>query len=123
MSFGWKRAVLTGVVALVLGSAAQAADLEVIPGSTWYNQQEQISEYGNAYLAPAEPRQHWREGRFYNHREHDRFYGRHVAENRPWARPDFARPAWSHGQECRLIIKERVSPWGERVVRRIRVCD
>ena len=46
--------------------------------------------------------------------------------------PAYARPAfWGHGgyarpvfgEECRVIIKKRVDPWGDVVVKRISTCD
>jgi hypothetical protein len=121
MSFGWKTGILAGVAALTLVGAAQAADLDVAPGEDWYSQ-EQSSGYRRVYEAPALPRRYWQERRFYGQRD-EGFYGRPVAEARPWNRPVFARPAWSHGDGCRVIIKERVGPWGDRDVRRIRICD
>ena len=114
MSFGWTKVILAGATALMLGGAAHAADFDEAPYSDGYGYREQASDYGRVYDAPAEPRHHWHERRF---------YGRPVAEYRPWARPVFARPAWSRGGECRVIIKERVNRWGERVVRKIEICD
>jgi hypothetical protein len=38
-------------------------------------------------------------------------------------RPVAMAPRWRHHEDCRLIIKRRVDPWGEIVVRRIRICD
>jgi hypothetical protein len=114
MGFGWRMAAAAAATALMLGSAAQAADLDVVPESDQYGYQEPSGEYGSIEEAPVEPRRRWREWRF-----HDR----PVAEGRVWSRPALARPAWSYGGECRVIIKERVNPWGERVVREIRRCD
>ncbi len=123
MGFGWRMAAAAAATALMLGSAAQAADLDVGPESDQYGYQEPSGEYGyqepsreygRIEEAPVEPRRRWREWRF-----HDR----PVAEGRVWSRPALARPAWSYGGECRVIIKERVNPWGERVVREIRRCD
>jgi len=46
--------------------------------------------------------------------------------------PAYARPAfWGHGgyarpiygEECRVIVKKRVDPWGDVVVKRISTCD
>jgi hypothetical protein len=113
MSFGWKTSVLAGIGALTLGTAAQAADLDLPNGESWYGQ-EQSTEYESVYEAPIQPRHHWQERHF---------YGRPVAEARPWERPAFARPAWSRADGCRVIVKERINPWGERVIRRIRICD
>ncbi len=39
-----------------------------------------------------------------------------------YGHPGYARPAFG-GEECRLIIKKRVDPWGDVTVKRIRICD
>ena len=39
-----------------------------------------------------------------------------------YGRPGYARPAFGD-EECRVIIKKRVDPWGDVTVKRIRICD
>ena len=35
----------------------------------------------------------------------------------------YARPAFNSDEECRVISKKRVDPWGDVVIKRIRICD
>jgi len=38
-----------------------------------------------------------------------------------WGHGGYARPVYGEG--CRVIINKRVDPWGDVVVKRIRICD
>ena len=38
-----------------------------------------------------------------------------------WGQGGYARPAF--GEECRVLVKKRVDPWGGVVVKRISTCD
>ena len=38
-----------------------------------------------------------------------------------WGQGGYARPVF--GEECRVIVKKRVDPWGGVVVKRISTCD
>jgi hypothetical protein len=63
------------------------------------------------------------EKRGYRPHHHHRFYGGPV-----YARPAFYdRPVYgrhvSWGGDCRVIIKKRIDPWGDVVVKKTRVCD
>lgn len=54
--------------------------------------------------------------------EEERIDGRPGPGWRRLGYPIAARPWWK-GEDCRLIIKRRMNPWGEVIERRIRVCD
>jgi hypothetical protein len=38
-----------------------------------------------------------------------------------WGQGGYARPVY--GEECRVVVKKRVDPWGGVVVKRISTCD
>ena len=38
-----------------------------------------------------------------------------------WGQGGYARPAF--GEECRVLVKKRVDPWGGVVIKRISTCD
>ena len=38
-----------------------------------------------------------------------------------WGHGDYARPVF--GEECRVLVKKRVDPWGGVVIKRISTCD
>jgi hypothetical protein len=40
-----------------------------------------------------------------------------------WARPIAEHRWWRGREDCRLIIKRRLSPWGEVRVKRVEICD
>lgn len=113
------RQVVIGVTAgIALITGAQAADYR----------EDTFSEAETRYRAEApEPLPDYRAGGDWIHRgpryvEERRFVGRPVPEWGYAGRPVAMRP-WRHGEECRLIVKRRINPWGEMVVRRIRICD
>ena len=38
-----------------------------------------------------------------------------------WGQGGYTRPAF--GEECRVLVKKRVDPWGDVVIKRISTCD
>ena len=127
MSFGWKRVVLASVATLTLGSVAQASELSLKRIADYSGERFESQDYSRS--------EHWAE-----RRDPDRYYGRPVPElrerrshwggyygapvaERPhWQRPVFAGQGWGQRENCKIIIKERVSRWGERVQVRREVC-
>jgi hypothetical protein len=102
MKSACKSVLVAAFAALALGGVAQAGEFD----SGWGSDRGGFTRpdrggYGG---------RHWDDGRY---------YGRPV--HRPW-RPVFAGPRWGWHDDCRLIVKRRVNPWGDVVVRRIRVC-
>jgi hypothetical protein len=108
-------ALLGTLAALAAGGAAQASDIQVtvrIADRGWSGPAADVE--GEDFR----PREFWRhEPRAY--RRHG-FEDRRIVERPHWARPIFARP-WEE-EDCRIVIKRRVDPWGDVVVRRFRVC-
>ena len=45
------------------------------------------------------------------------FYGGPAYE-----RPVYGRPVYG-GEDCRVVVKQRVNRWGEMIVKRVRICD
>lgn len=119
MKFG-STAVLGALAVLSLGSAARAADYDGTYLSDQYRVRHESAERGDP--AHDEGRRIWRHGPHDAGRSPDRYYGRPVPEHSRWARPVFARPGWGDRDECRVIIKERVNRWGERITRRTQIC-
>ena len=37
-------------------------------------------------------------------------------------RPVYGRPVYG-GEDCRVVVKQRVNRWGEMIVKRVRICD
>jgi len=127
MSFGWKRVVLASVATLTLGSVAQASELSLKRIADYSGERFESQDYSRS--------EHWAE-----RRDPDRYYGRPVPElrerrshwggyygapvaERPhWQRPVFAGQGWGQRENCKIIINERVSRWGERVQVRREVC-
>jgi hypothetical protein len=109
------RTSMIGLLALsALGGAAQASEA----GSTI-----RVADY--RYIG--EDGRFSREDQFERPRYGDhwgshRYWGRPVPEWRH-ARPVFGRPGWGRFDDCRVIVKRHIKPWGERVVRRVQVCD
>jgi hypothetical protein len=119
------KTALGALAALALGSAAEAADVDITA---------RAGEYGSYYrFADDEGREGRDDDGFRRHgrieergsfHEPGRFYGRPLAEWPAAGRPVFARPGWGrHEDDCRLIVKRRVNRWGDLIVRRVRVCD
>lgn len=111
---------LGAAAALAFAAAAQAADITISiaverDAHRWVAYDGDDDGERRSIQAP---------GRSGYHDDH-RYYGRPVPErphwDRPhWQRPVAARPHWD--DDCRLIIKKRVNPWGEVTVTRIRRC-
>jgi hypothetical protein len=82
---------------------------------------------GGAALVSAAPAQAWDGdgygwGGGYGHARP--YYGGPVYPRPVHGGGYYGRPAYGGGYgECRVIIKERVTPWGEIRQRRIRICD
>jgi hypothetical protein len=112
---------LCSVATLALASAAQAADLDDPISPDNYRVHEGTFDYGQE--APFTQRREWRSERYYGGNSLGYCYGWPGPEHPHWNRPVFARRGWSYGNECRVIVKERVNRWGERVIRQMRVCD
>lgn len=55
--------------------------------------------------------------------EEKRFVGRPMPERGYAGRPVAMRPWWQHREDCRLMVRRRVDPWGEVIVRRVRICE
>jgi hypothetical protein len=117
------KIILTGALAgLCLATTVRAADYREEPyAEVEARYHTQVIEVPQARPFPPdfhEERTH-RGPRYVEERVHDR----PVPGWRPWSRPVAARPWQGPGEDCRLIIKRRVNPWGEISVRRIQVCD
>src|SRR3712207_4477082 len=111
MSFELRRIALAAVAALALGSAAQAADVNITISTNDHGTHRRVADYGEERFAggPYRHTEHW-----YEHREPGRYYGRPVPdrrEGRPfrggytsvpgvgrhhWQRPVFAGPRWAY---------------------------
>ena len=128
MQFPLKTLALSVLSVLALGGAAKAADISIsihAPGAGF----RQVADWdGGGYYGGGrreveryvEERRGGR-GYGYGHGYDDDGY-RSWPERRSWSRPVSVRPAWGH-EECRVIIKRRVNPWGDVVVKRIKICD
>lgn len=118
------RQVLIGVAASVaLVSGTQAADYgedasTEIESRYRVEAPEPLPDHGPRYRTGAG----WIE-RAPQYVEERRFVGRPVPEWGYSGRPVATRPWGRHGEDCRLIVKRRVNPWGEVVVRRVRICE
>lgn len=118
------KAILTAVLAaLCLATYAQAADFQEEPYADLETQHHgRVIEMPQEHPLP--PRFH--EERTYRgprYVEDERSYGHPGRRWHSWGRPVAAHPWRGPSEECRLIIKRRVNPWGETTVRRIQVCD
>ncbi|MEZ0168058.1 hypothetical protein [Microvirga sp. TS319] len=117
-----RTAIVMGVLAgLCLPAIADAADYGIAP----YEGPEAESR-GEIYeVRPPVFSERFREERFERgprYVEEEQVYGRPGPR---WHRPGYpvaVRPWWG-GEDCRLIIKRRINPWGEVIERRIRICD
>lgn len=119
------KAGLAAVAALVLGGAAQAAQIDIAISTPDGGAAQPVQYGGDDYGHRRYIRSPWEHGQGYRHP--DRYYGRPVPERgywdrHSWARPVYGRPYWSDQDDCRIIVKKRVSPWGE-TVKRIKICD
>ena len=123
MKFGSTLAVL-GLTAMALGGAAQASEVHITVRAGEAGWQRPAADYVFEND----------DSRFEEHRYGrrrfggDRYYERPLVERQRWAapvvaRPVFGRPGWHEPEPCRIIVKRRVNPWGEVVVRRITICE
>lgn len=122
------RAVVGLAAALAFGGAAHAGEFDGAFGPAF--DRVQFFDADDGYGPRPAPRWY---GPGYDDREPGRFYGRPVYERPrpvvpiydapPWQRPGHGRPHWVDEEECRIVVKRRINRWGERVVRRIRICD
>jgi hypothetical protein len=118
------RAIFTGVLTgLCLATYAQAADFREEPYAALETQ-----DYGRIIEVPQErplPRRFHEERTYRSPRyvEEEPSYGPQARRWPFWGRPVAARPWRGPSEECRLIIKRRVNPWGETTVRRLQICD
>ncbi len=120
-----KTLALAALSLVALGGAAGAADVSI------------------TIDAPASYRavSHWRDAggfeggygrheRFVEERRHHGYDDdgyRSWPERRHWNRVSEGRHGWGHGGwghgGCRVIVKRRVNPWGDVIVKRIKTCD
>jgi hypothetical protein len=130
-----KTLALAGLAALTLGTAASAAEISITVRDSW----QRVSDHRGGF-----ERGGWERGGFDEERRPRRFieerrerfdhsprYGydddgfRSFPERRRWnpvaERHGFDR-GWHH-RDCRVIVKRRVNPWGDLVVKRIKICD
>src|SRR3712207_5350680 len=77
MSFGLKRIALAAVATLALGSAAQAAEVNITIRTDDQGTHRRVADYGEKRFAgsPYRRTEHW-----YEHREPRRYYGRPVPD-------------------------------------------
>jgi hypothetical protein len=104
------KAVVGATTALMLGGAVQASEVNISISSD-RGSYRSVGYYGDDYGYGE--RRYIRAPSDYGYHHGDRYYGRPVA----------ARPHWYGHDDCRLIIKKRVDPWGNMVVTRIKRCD
>ena len=130
MRFPLKTLALSALTVLGLGTAAQATDISIqIRGDGF----RQVSDWDH----PGPRRRFQDDGfghdrRFIEERRERRGYGyghgydddgyRSFPERRSFTRVVGGRHGWGH-EECRVIVKRRVNPWGDLVVKRIKICD
>lgn len=117
------RAVLAAFLGLSAFSAARAADYNVAP---FAGGDSEVTEQDETYAEPDQlPRTHGNEG----HRGWRSEWGADHSYDQPyrnhWGRPIAERRWWRdrQGEDCRIIIKRRVTPWGDVRVRRVEICD
>ncbi len=114
---------LTGALAgLCLATTVRAADYREEPHAEMETRYHtQVIEVPHARPFPP----HLHEERTYLRPRYveERVYDRPMPGWRPWDRPVAARPWQRPGEDCRVITKRRVNPWGESTVRRIEICD
>lgn len=118
-----KTALLGASLALCLTGIAHAADYAEVP----FGAQGPAGGEPNYLPTDEGGGQRWREGGDlgrWGHRPHwdeGRFYGRPVPG---WGRPVAERRWWrGRGEDCRIIVKRRMTPWGDVRVRRIEICE
>jgi hypothetical protein len=120
---GLRQALIGVAASIALITGAQAADYrEDAYGETETRYRaealEPLPDFGPRYRTEGD----WieRGPRYVKER---RFLGRPMPEWGYAGRPVAMRPSWRHGEDCRLIVKRRVNPWGEVVIRRVRICE
>jgi hypothetical protein len=116
-----KRIGAAIVLGVSLTAAAQAADYD----DAWHAASGREYRSAHSFEAPEilRDRRH-REDYRRDFMGEGRFYGRPVPDwRRRWNRPVAFRAWGRHDEEdCRLIIKRRVNPWGEVSIRNVEVC-
>ena len=117
------RTVLAALLGLSAFSAAHAADYNAGP---FARGDSELTEQDETYAEPPQlPRSHSDEGGHGWRGEWgaDHFYGRPYRNH--WRRPVAEGQWWRdrQGEDCRIIIKRRVTPWGDVRVRRVEICD
>lgn len=125
-----KTLALSALAVLALGGAAQAADVTVTVRGDSYVRVSDHRGFEGGYGRGFEERRYGH-GRGY---DDDGF--RSFPERR-WNRVVETRGGWDHGRgdhgrwghggfgrgDCRVIIRRRVNPWGDVVVKKTRICD
>jgi len=121
MKFGWTLAGV-GFAAATLAGAAQAADVRVSVRAGGTDWQRPVADYevGDEERFAPDHRGGGYRPETYDERSP---LQRHHWSRPVFARPVFGRPGWDSAEECRIIIKRRVNPWGDVVVRRIKICE
>ncbi len=117
MHRSFTKFALAAVATLALGGAAQATEVNISITSD-REAYRQVGYYGGHYGYGE--RRYIQAPSRYGYSSGDRYYGRPVPERPYWHRPVVGRTQWD--DDCRLIIKKRVNPWGEVTVTRIRRC-
>ncbi|EIM26876.1 hypothetical protein [Microvirga lotononidis] len=113
--------LIAGLTGLCLTASARAADYGIAP----FEGVEVESRREIYETPPPVVTERFREERI---ERGPRYVEEERIDGRPgpgWHRPSYpvaARPWW-RGEDCRLIIKRRMNPWGEVIERRVRVCD
>jgi hypothetical protein len=113
------KAALGVVAAAMLGGAAQASDLSITIRTGEAGAHRFVADRDDGY-----DREHrWSERRRFDH-DDDRFERRGARDwAPPYGRPVFARGGWDpRHEDCRIIVKRRVNPWGDVVVKRTKIC-
>jgi hypothetical protein len=114
----FKRATLAVLLGLSIGGTAQAADGDIGPpmGQSFGPFHEgDNAEHRPRWSAGEEYRGGWRGNWGGNS------YGRAFRPH--WGRPVAERHWWGGRDDCRLIVKRRLTPWGDVRVKRIEICD
>jgi hypothetical protein len=126
MRFPLKTLALSALTVLGLGTAAQATDISISIRSDGLRQVADWERAGPRRGFHEDGYGHGR--RFIDERRERRGHGydddgfRSFPERRSFTRVVDRRHGWGH-EECRVIVKRRVNPWGDLVVKRIKICD
>jgi hypothetical protein len=113
-----RNAAMAAVAAMALGGAAQASEITISIRTADHGAARQIVDYDDHA-----------DNRFERHRQwDDESFHRGVPQRfdgppTHWRRAFFASTDWRDGDDCRVIVKRRLSRWGELVVRKLTLCD